>query len=280
MLEIGKHKKLIIVKKTDFGVYLSEGKSDSEKVLLPRKQVPEGSELGDEIEVFLFRDSKDRLISTTRKPLITVGQVAFLECREVTKIGAFLDMGLERDLLLPYHEMVYRVKAGDRCLVTMYVDKSGRLAATGRVYNFLRTDSPYKTGDEVACTIYEIHETLGAFVAVDGIYSGLIPAKEWTGEHECGQTIKARVTKVRSDGKLNLAIRDKAYVQIKPDSDTILDLIRKNGGKLPFNDKADPDLIKKECHMSKNAFKRAVGHLLKNDLITINDDSIELIKEN
>ncbi len=277
MLELGKSQKLVMVKMTDFGMYLAENAEAAERVLLPKKQVPEGASTGDEIEVFLYKDSKDRLISTVRKPLIMVGEVAYLSCSEVTKIGAFLDMGLERDLLLPYHEMVYKVKPGDKCLVTMYVDKSGRLAATGRIYNYLKTDSPYRTGDEVSCTIYEISEKLGAFAAVEGIYSGLIPAREWTNEHECGQTVKARVTKVRPDGKLNLSLRDKAYMQIGPDAQVLLQLLKKNGGKLPFNDHADPELIKRECHLSKNAFKRAVGHLLKEEKIAINEDSIELL---
>lgn len=279
MLEIGRSKKLIMVKNTDFGMYLAETPESPDRVLLPKKQVPEGASKGDEIEVFLYKDTKDRLISTVRKPLIRVGEVAYLSCSEVTKIGAFLDMGLERDLLLPYHEMVYKVKQGDKCLVTMYVDKSGRLAATGRVYNFLRSDSPYRTGDEVSCTIYEISEKLGAFAAVDGLYSGLIPAREWTDEYECGQTVKARVTRVRPDGKLNLSLRDKAYMQIEPDARAVFELIKKNGGKLPFNDHADPELIKKECHMSKNAFKRAVGHLLKEDKIIIDEDSIRIQEE-
>ena len=275
MLELGKYQKLKIVKKTDFGVYLSETADTDEKVLLPKKQVPSGAGIGDEVEIFLIRDSKDRLIATVRKPLITLGETAYLDCVEVTGIGAFLNMGLERDLLLPYHEMAYKVKAGDKCLVAMYVDKSGRLAATGRVYKYLKTGAPYKTGDDVNGTIYEINDKIGAFAAVDGVYSALIPAKEWAGEYKCGDNVKARVTRVREDGKLNISIRQKAYLQIGPDADFILNMLKENGGSIPFNDRAEAEFIKEKCHMSKNAFKRAVGHLLKQGMIKIGENSIE-----
>lgn len=275
MLEIGCFQKLYIVKKLEFGVDLAESMKSEEKVLLPAKQVPEQAALGDELEVFLFRDTKDRMIATVNRPLITRGQTAVLKCRDVGKIGAFLDMGLERDLLMPYHEMTAPAHEGDDCLVAMYVDKSGRLAATEKVYDYLIAGAPYAKDDEVEGTLYQISRNFGAFVAVDDKYSALIPAREWADEYQCGTRIKARVTAVKEDGRLDLSVRRKAYLQMDDDAQLVLKLIDESDGVLPFTDKADPELIKSRCKMSKNAFKRAVGHLMKEGIVKITPTTIE-----
>ena len=202
-----------------------------------------------------------------------------LKVCQVNKVGAFLDMGLERDLLLPYHEQTYAVREGDELLVAMYIDKSKRLAATMKVYDYLDKSSPYKADEEVEGLVYEISRNFGAFVAVDMKYSGLIPAREFSGEVKCGETVKARITGVKEDGKLDLSVRKKAYLQMNEDAEAILELIRERKGHLDFSDKASPELIKAECSMSKNAFKRAVGHLMKEGIVTISPDGIDLIKE-
>lgn len=145
MLRIGEKQELTVVKKVDFGIYLADASEEKEeKVLLPKKEVSEETAVGDQLEVFLYRDSKDRLIATRREPKLTVGKFAVLKVKEVSKIGAFLDWGLEKDLLLPFHEQTAKVFAGDECLVAMYVDKSGRLCATMRVNIFVqqRTQMP------------------------------------------------------------------------------------------------------------------------------------------
>ena len=159
MIEIGKKQKLIVAKTVDFGVYLAEDKNagPEDRVLLPAKQVPEGTREGDTLDVFIYKDSRDRLIATTREPLLQVGQTAVLKVLQVTKIGAFLDWGLEKDLLLPYHEQTSRVREGQECLVALYVDKSSRLAATMRVYSYMSNQSPYKKDDQVKGRIYEIN---------------------------------------------------------------------------------------------------------------------------
>ena len=275
MLELGCFQKLNIVKKVEFGVYLAEEEASEEKVLLPGKQVPDGAGIGDEIEVFLFRDSKDRMIATVNRPLITLHHTAVLKCKDVGKIGAFLDMGLERDLFMPYHEMTSPAKAGDDCLAAMYIDKSGRLAATEKVYDYLISGAPYKKDDEVEGTLYQVSRNFGAFVAVDDRYSALIPAKEWSDEFQCGERIKARVTEVKEDGRLNLSVRRKAYLQMDDDAEAVMKLLDESGGVLPFTDKADPELIKSRCKMSKNAFKRAVGHLMKEGRAVITPTTIE-----
>lgn len=278
MIELGKVQELEILRTKEFGVYVGQKEDDQVSVLLPKKQVPQDAKEGDKVEVFIYKDSSDRLIATTGRPKLQVGETALLEVKEVAKIGAFLDMGLEKDLLLPFKEQTRPVKAGERCLVTLYVDKSHRLAATMRVYSHMSSESPYKVNDWVSGTVYEINETLGAFVAVDNKYYGLIPKKEMFGTFCEGQEIQARVMKVREDGKLDLCARDKAYLQMASDAEIVLQVMDRLNGVLPFTDKASPDIIMREFKMSKNAFKRAVGRLLKEGKVKITEHTIERVK--
>lgn len=277
MIELGKRQKLAIVKEVDFGVYLGDEK---EKVLLPGKQVPEGAKKGDELEVFIYRDSSDRLIATTNMPKLTLGEVALLKVSDVTKIGAFLDWGLEKELLLPFREQTYRVKPGEDCLAALYIDKSGRLCATMKLYHYLKSDSPYHREDVVTGRIYEISGNFGTFVAVDDRYSALIPKKQMYGEKEfqVGEVITARVTEVKEDGKLDLSVRKKAYLQIDEDAEKLMKIIESAGGVLPFSDKADPELIRRETGMSKNEFKRAAGRLYREHRIEIDEKVIRKTK--
>lgn len=274
-MRLGEKQVLTVVKIVDFGVYLG---SDEERVLLPKKQVPEGIEAGDPVEVFLYKDSSDRMIATTNEPKITLGQLAVLEVADVGRIGAFLDWGLEKDLLLPFKEQTVKVEKGDRCLVSLYVDKSGRLCATMKVYPLLQTDSPYKKNDMVRGTVYEISREFGVFVAVDNKYSALIPRREVYGRMFIGQQIEARVTDVKADGKLDLSVRGRIPEQMDEDARIIMERIGKNGGFLPFTDKAEPERIKAEFGMSKAAFKRAAGRLLKQGRITIDENQGKILQ--
>lgn len=278
MLRLGEKQQLEIVKKVDFGVYLAEeGMGQEERVLLPAKQVPEGSKVGDILEVFLYRDSQDRLIATTRQPALVLGQTAELTVVQTGRIGAFLDWGLEKDLLLPFKEQKKKVNTGDKVLVSLYIDKSKRLCATMNVYPNLRTDSPYQKDDRVRGRVYEISDNFGAFVAVDNQYSGLIPKRELYGRVELGEDVEARVVKVHEDGKLELSIREKAYIQMEKDAQELLSLLEQKGGRLPFNDKSSPEVIRRNTGMSKNEFKRAVGNLLKAGKIEIAENAILMI---
>lgn len=278
MIRLGEKQQLVVVKKVEFGVYLAESREKQEdRVLLPVKQVPAGTDMGDSIEVFIYRDSSDRLIATTNEPKLVMGTVAELEVAQVGKFGAFLNWGLEKDLLLPFKQQSKRVYPGDKVLASLYVDKSGRLCATMNVYENLRTDSPYEKDAQVTGRVYEISDNFGAFVAVDNIYSALIPKKELYGKVEIGEDISARVIQVREDGKLTLSIRDKAYLQIEKDAEEILKIIDSYDGVLPFNDKVSPEIIKRETGMSKNEFKRAVGNLLKAGKIEIKEKVIRRI---
>lgn len=276
MIRLGEKQKLSVIKKVDFGVYLAEEGAE-EKVLLPIKQVPEGTEIGSEIEVFIYKDSDDRLIATTKEPKIMLGDVRVLRVKETSKIGAFMDWGLEKDVLLPFREQTRKVKAGENVLCALYVDKSSRLAVTMNVYPYLRSDSPYSKDDKVIGTVYELSDNFGAFVAVNDIYSGLIPKKELFGDIKIGDSVNARITSVKEDGRLNLSVREKAYLQMDSDAEKLMKMIEEGGGKLPFTDKASPELIRNKTQMSKNEFKRAVGRLLKEGRITIGKDSIDRI---
>ncbi|MCD8323878.1 MAG: S1-like domain-containing RNA-binding protein [Clostridiales bacterium] len=279
-MKLGEKQILTVVKTVDFGIYLAEHEGDDLRVLLPAKQVPAGTRPGDRLEVFLYKDSSDRLIATTREPRLTIGGIALLRIAQVTRIGAFLDWGLEKDLFLPYKEQLGNVREGSEILVTLYIDKSDRLCATMKgLYHLLRIDSPYQKGDRVSGRVYEFSRDFGTFVAVDDCYSAMIPGHENTTALKIGDKISATVSNVKADGKLDLTIREKAYLQMDADSEQILQLITEYGGVLPFNDKASPEIIKREAHMSKAAFKRAVGHLYKERKIGFTERGIRLTEK-
>lgn len=270
MILLGKKQKLIVAQKVDFGVYLAESMQAAaqEKVLLPGRQVPEGVQEGDEITAFIYRDSMDRLIATVHEPLIELGQTAVLEVADTGRIGAFLNWGLEKDLLLPFREQTAQVEKGDKCLVALYEDKSHRLCATMKVYHYLETQSPYKAGDMVKGRIYETSKNFGVFVAVDDKYSALIPKSEAQGNYRINDILDLRVTRVKEDGKLNVSARKKAPQQLSEDAEKIFRVMERSGGSLPLDDKSDPAQIKARLGLSKAAFKRAVGHLMKEGKVT------------
>ncbi len=274
MFRLGESQELYVVKEVGFGVYLGEEKDAAEKVLLPGKEVPEGTRAGDRLEVFLYKDSKDRLIATMRTPKIRLGETAVLHVADTGKIGAFLDWGLEKDLFLPYKEQTKRVQPGEECLVALYIDKSSRLCATMKVYEYLKKDSPYQKDEKITGRIYEISENFGVFVAVDDCYSGLIPAKEAQGKYRVGDILNLRVTRVKEDGKLDLTDKEKIPQQMEKDAEAVMKVIEEFEGVLPFNDKVSPEIIKREFGLSKNAFKRAVGRLLKQGRIEITENRI------
>jgi predicted RNA-binding protein (virulence factor B family) len=278
MIELGKMQKLEVIRMTKIGAFLNaEYGSGNEDILLPMNQVPQGIEIGDEIEVFVYKDSEDRIIATMKKPKITIGEFAELRVVENSRIGAFMDWGLEKDLLLPFKEQTHEVEKNGLYFVGLYIDKSNRLCATMDIYKLLSSESPYKENDRVEGTIYQIKEDMGAFVAVNNKYSGLIPNKELYGEYKYGDSVEVRIKKVREDGKLELSLRKEAYNQMDDDAKIILDRLELNGGKLSLNDNSRPEEINAELRMSKSAFKRAVGRLLKERKIRITEKGIEIV---
>ncbi len=278
-MNLGEKQELTVVKEVPFGVYLAESEGEEEQVLLPQKEVPEGACPGEKLQVFLYKDSKDRLIATMREPKLTLGEIAVLKVKEVSKFGAFLDWGLEKDLLLPFREQTAKVKEGEECLVTLYKDKSDRLCATMKLYPFLFLNSPYRINDEVEGWVYELSDNFGVFVAVDDKYSALIPRREGESGLHVGDRIKAHVTGVKEDGKLDLSIRKKAYLQMDQDAKMVMGIIENYDGVLPFDDRADPEVIRRTFGLSKNAFKRAVGRLMKLGRVEIREGKIWEIRK-
>ena len=275
MIQLGKIQNLEVIRKTEIGVYLNckEDKNLSD-ILLPKKQVPVDIACGDEIEVFVYRDSEDRMIATVNKPKVEIDQIALLKVVEVTRIGAFLDWGLEKDLFLPFKQQVGEIEKGSYYLVGVYLDKSDRLCATMKVYDLLSSETPYKENDSIVGTIYNIKETYGAFVAVDNRYHGLVQNKELFGSFKIGDKVEGRVIKKREDGKLELSLRKKTYLQIEENTQKIMALLASNGGSSTLHDKTSPEVIEQMLGMSKAAFKRAVGRLMKEGAITLDAEGI------
>ena len=233
------------------------------------------------VTVCFYEDKGGRLTATMRTPILKDGELGILEVAAVTSIGAFLDNGVPKQVLLPFKEQIHRPEVGDEVLVWLYKDKSGRQAATMRVYSHLDRHSPYKEDDRVTGFVYEINPDLGIFVAVDNRYYGLVPIRETFKNYEYGDEVEARVAKVREDGKLDLLIRDKLYKTVQEDADVILYELRRNNGFLPYGDRADAAFIEETYAMSKNQFKRALGHLYKNRIVELDrdKDTVRLLKE-
>ena len=279
-IQLGRTQELIVVKTTDFGVYLNTATGeDKNRILLPKAQVPKGTQIGDALNVFVYKDSEDRPIATTLEPELELGQVARLIVKQVTRIGAFLEWGLSKDLLLPFREQLYPVKEGDAVLVALYLDKSERLCATMHVYHHLKNDSDYQKDDEVFGRVYEISDNFGVFVAVDDRYSAQIPKKEVFENYRINQPVYARVAQVMEDGRLTLSVKKKIPEQLSEDAALILDMLEEAGGFLPYHDKSAPEAIKAKFHMSKAAYKRAIGNLMKKRQITISEDGIRLASQ-
>lgn len=248
-----------------------------EEVLLPNGEMTARLSKGDITECFIYLDSEDRPIATMKRPLLTLGETAVLTCLEVTEFGTFLDWGLKKDLFLPYREQTRRPKQGSKVLVALYIDKSCRLCATMKLYKYLRNDSPYKTGDRVLGRVYETGRDEGAHVAVDGVFRALIPKKDLVTEVNIGDEIRLRVARVLPDGKLVLAMRDPSHIQIYADCELIVGRLKSAPGNyLPIHDKTDTDVIRRTFGMSKNSFKRAVGHLMKEGKISQDPTGIKL----
>jgi len=279
MIELGMNQTLIVMRDSSIGIFLNEdGGHEDNDILLPKNQVPDGIKAGDEIDVFVYRDSEDRMIATRKTPKIVMGEIAVLKVVEVTPIGAFLDWGLEKDLFLPFKEQPNKVERGRSYLVGLYLDNSERLCATMNITRYLEEKSDYEKNDTVSGIIYAISEDVGAFVAIDNKYIGLIPKKEFYGNYKCGDTVEGRVANIKEDGKIDIGLRQVSYKQMDVDAELILAKLEENDGFLNLNDKSSPEDINEELKMSKKAFKRAIGRLWKEKKIDLVDDGIKLLE--
>ncbi len=273
MLEIGNYNQLEVKKISSTGASLA---SEAGDILLPQKQIPAGLRPGDSVNVFVYRDSNDSLIATTRTPKAQVGEFAVLQVKDIGPVGAFLDWGLEKDLLVPFGEQIIPMKKGERHLVGVYLDNSGRVAASARIGKFLETeDIPLQGGEEVGLMIYAFTD-LGAKVIINGRYSGLLFRNEIYGKPALGARFKGYVSKIREDKKIDVTLTREGPEGIGKSRDRIMKTLAATGGFLPLGDKSPPDLIGEVLKMSKKSFKKAVGSLYKEGFIEFTDTGIKL----
>lgn len=276
MPEIGKRNHLVILKEVEFGLYLDGGEWG--EILLPRKYRPENCSPGDILDVFLYRDSEDRLIATTQVPLAMAGEFACLKVVSVTSLGAFLDWGLEKDLFVPFREQKQKMKKDHSYVVYIYLDtKSDRIAASSRLDKFLnREPANYETGQEV--TLLIVNETgVGYSAIVNGSHWGLLFKEDVFQSLEIGQQLQGYIKKVRPDKKIDLSLHKAGYDKIENISGKILQIIKQQGGSVDVTDKSPPENISEMFGVSKKTFKIAIGALYRKRLIKIDKDHISLI---
>jgi len=264
---LGDFNELEVARAVDFGLYLS---SDDGDLLLPGKYVPEGTEIGDQLRVFVYRDSEDRLIATTLEPYAIVGQFATLTVRDVSPVGAFLDWGLEKDLLVPYRNLRRSLRTGDRATVFVYLDETTDRIVASAKWEWFLSEAPYpgKEGDTAELLIAD-ETDLGYKVIVDGTHQGLLYHNEVFKPLRLGDVHTGYVRQVRPDGKLDLTLQRPGYDEALAAADTLLEALRKAGGSLPLSDKSEPEDIYRRLGMSKKIFKKALGSLYKRGLVRL-----------
>jgi len=274
---IGKYNTLRVIKEVDFGVYL-DGVENGE-ILLPTRYVPENTNVDDELEVFIYLDSEDRLIATTEKPFATVGEFAFLQVKSVNKVGAFLDWGLMKDLLVPFREQEEKMEEGKYYPVYIYLDEeSNRIVATSKMYTVLNNLLPeYEPGQEVDLFVYDKAE-IGYKVVVNNLHSGMIYHSQLFQPIKLGDRMKGFVQKVREDDKIDISLQKLGYEAIEGQAAEVLNLLKEKGGYLAVSDKSPAELIYKVFKMSKKSFKKSLGTLYKQRLIVIEKEGTKLVK--
>lgn len=278
MIKLGDYNKLKVVKKVDFGLYLDGGEKAGE-ILLPTRYVPEGTRIGDELEVFLYLDNEERLVATTLDPLAKVGDFAFLKCSWVNQYGAFLDWGLMKDIFCPFREQKKKMEIGDSYIVHLHLDEeSFRIMASAKVEKFFSTTPPeYKHGDKVQILVWQKTE-LGFKVIVENQYPGLVYDNEVFRYLTTGDKLDAYIDQIRPDGKIDIMLQTTGRQHTEEFSEQLLYYLQNNGGRCFLHDKSPAEEIYERFHVSKKVFKKAVGDLYKKRLITINDNGLELIE--
>lgn len=278
MIKIGKWNNLQITKELTFGIYLDG--EESGEILLPKKYIQSDVQTGDFIDVFVYYDSEDRIIATTQKPFAQVGEFAFLKVVDVNSMGAFLDWGLQKDLFVPFREQKVQMTKGNSYLVYIYQDEvSQRIVASARISKYLNDDgNDYIQGDEVNFIVYKETE-IGYKILIENKFLGMIFKNEIFEKIRLGQKMKGFVKEVRQDDKIDVSLKNFGSNRIDSSSKQILDLLNKRNGSLPLSDKSSPEMISKYLGMSKKTFKKSIGSLYKNHLITINKSGIRLIEK-
>lgn len=276
MVQIGKYNTLKVVKEVEFGLYLDGGEEHGE-ILLPIRYVPEETKVDDELEVFIYLDSEDRIIATTEKPFATVGEFAFLQVNAVTQIGAFLDWGLMKDLLVPFREQKMKMQEGKSYPVYIYLDdESQRIVATAKLEPVLDNVIPdYTVGQEVEMFVVERTE-LGYKVVINNLHSGLIYHNEMFRDVKIGDRCPGFIKKVREDDKIDVNLHKQGFEKMDDLSTKVLELLKTRGGFLAVSDKSPADVIYQVFGMSKKNFKKAIGGLYKQRIISIEKDGIRI----
>ncbi len=272
MADFGKMNTLTVNRFAPPGAYLQ---FNEEEVLMPNKYMAEGLAVDDEVEVFVYKDSEDRLVATTLKPLAQVGEFAAMEVVDTASFGAFLEWGLEKHLLVPKREMQEEMHIGQKYVVKVVIDHlTNRILGVAKLNAFIFDNADYERGAEVDGLVVS-QTDLGYKILVDSKYWGLLYGNEVFKNIEQGDAIKCFVRKVREDGKLDLSVRNPGEETQQSDADKIIELLKMNGGTMNVSDKSDPELIKETFGLSKKAFKKALGTLYKNRLIVIESKSIK-----
>jgi predicted RNA-binding protein (virulence factor B family) len=273
MLHIGAYNELAITRITASGAVFC---SDEGEVLLPLRLVPEGARAGSTLNVFVYVDSDGRLTATTKRPRAVVGEFALLKVKEATTVGSFLDWGLEKDLLLPFGEQIAPVRRGDQVLVRIFLHSSGRIAASAKLDKFITpVDGTLSVGAEVDLLVYACTD-LGAKVIINNSFGGLIFHTELVVKPSCGQRLRGYVKKIREDGKIDVTLRKGGMLDAVEDRTVILAALAAHDGFLPLTDKSPPEVIATMLRLSKKSFKRGVGGLYKEGVVTITPDGIRL----
>ena len=276
MLQLGKRNDMVVARKVDFGVYLDGG--DIGDVLLPKRYVPEGCEVGDTVNVFLYLDNEERLVATTKKSMVEVNHFAFLEVKWINEHGAFLDWGLMKDLFCPFREQKMKMQVGKKYVVYAYIDAvTYRIVASAKVEKFLSDEEPpYSNGDEVEILVQQKTD-LGFKAIIDDKFGGMIFDNDVFKEIRTGDRMKAYIKQIRPDGKIDLSLQPSGRENVVGFAGRLLrTLIESENGFLPYHDKTSPDKIYAAFGVSKKTFKKAVGDLYKHFYITIESNGIAL----
>lgn len=276
MIEAGHYYKLRVAKKVEFGVYLD---AEGTEILLPKRFVPKGLHEGDEIEVFIYHDNEDRLIATTQKPYATVGTFASLKCVGKTKYGAFLEWGIMKDVFVPLANMISRMQEGEKYLVYLYIDEmTGRVTATEKIQKYLSNDELTVKENDVVDLIAWQQTDIGYKMIINNKHTGVLHFSDVFRDLAHGEQVKGYVKKIREENKIDLALGEKGYNRVMPETDRILQLLEENNGYLPYNDKSSPEDIYSFFGISKKTFKMAVGALYKERKIELTKTGIKLIQ--
>ena len=275
MLGLGKFNDLKVIKKVDFGVYL---KSDDLEILLPLKYVPEGLRQGEVINVFIYKDSEDRLIATTLKPYAIVDEFAYLRVKQVNQTGAFLDWGIEKDLLVPFREQGKKMEEGKRYMVRIYLDQSTqRIAASAQINKFIEKENIDLQEEDIVQIQVAQKTDMGYNAIINNQYLGLLFGNEIFENINIGDKKNAFVKRIREDKKIDLSLQRSGYELIDVSKNRILKMLKENKGFLPLSDSSSAQKISRVLKMSKKSFKKSIGTLYKERIIEINYDGIKLI---